>query len=176
MPLKSCCDSAEAPKYKSNCFWNSLSDFSIFSCHVLLWRKKCFHIVSPNKKMKTTFYIKIKSIDSLSTNIEQLPKSILYIIFFYFTLILKSTMSVYAFNCFHVLANYFYIIHKLCNLFCCQLGMWVVIENRQSSQKTLKLVSGYFTVITHYVYHIVKVYLTINIYLIDLSLLNISRF
>ena len=176
MPLKSCCDSAEAPKYKSNCFWNSLSDFSIFSCHVLLWRKKCFHIVSPNKKMKTTFYIKIKSIDSLSTNIEQLPKSILYIIFFYFTLILKSTMSVYAFNCFHVLANYFYIIHKLCNLFCCQLGMWVVIENRQSSQKTLKLVSGYFTVITHYVYHIVKVYLTINIYLIDLSLLNISKF
>ena len=176
MPLKSCCDSAEAPKYKSNCFRNSLSDFSIFSCHVLLWRKKCFHIVSPNKKMKTTFYIKIKSIDSLSTNIEQLPKSILYIIFCYFTLILKSTMSVYAFNCFHVLANYFYIIHKLCNLFCCQLGMWVVIENRQSSQKTLKLVSGYFTVITHYVYHIVKVYLTINIYLIDLSLLNISRF
>ena len=176
MPLKSCCDSAEAPKYKSNCFWNSLSDFSIFSCHVLLWRKKCFHIVSPNKKMKTTFYIKITSIDSLSTNIEQLPKGILYIIFFYFTLILKSTMSVYAFNCFHVLANYFYIIHKLCNLFCCQLGMWVVIENRQSSQKTLKLVSGYFTVITHYVYHIVKVYLTINIYLIYLSLLNISRF
>ena len=134
MPLKSCCDSAEAPKYKSNCFRNSLSDFSIFSCNVLLWRKKCFHIVSPNKKMKTKFYIKITSIDSLSTNIE-LPKSILYIIFFYFTLILKSTMSVYAFNCFHVLANYFYIIHKLCNLFCCQLGMWVVIENRQSSQK-----------------------------------------
>ena len=82
MPLKSCCDSAEAPKYKSNCFWNSLSDFSIFSWHVLLWRKKCFHIVSPNKKMKTTFYIKITSIDSLSTNIEQLPKSILNIFFF----------------------------------------------------------------------------------------------
>ena len=180
MPLKSCCDSAEAPKYKSNCFWNSLSDFSIFSWHVLLWRKKCFHIVSPNKKMKTAFYIKTTSIDSLSTNIAQQGSKIarnhfLYH-FLYFTLILKSTMSVYAFNCLHVLANYFYIIHKLCNLFCCQLGMWVVIENRQSSQKTLKLVSGYFTVITHYVYHIVKVYLTINIYLIDLSLLNISRF
>ena len=90
MPLKSCCDSAEAPKYKSNCFRNSLSDFSIFSCHVLLWRKKRFHIVNPNKKMKTAFYIKTTSIDSLSTNIQatklnrkdqKLPKTIFYIIF-----------------------------------------------------------------------------------------------
>ena len=88
MPLKSCCDSAEAPKYKSNCFWNSLSDFSIFSWHVLLWRKKCFHIVSPNKKMKTAFYIKLHLLivclqipSQLRRKAQKLPKTIFYIIF-----------------------------------------------------------------------------------------------